>query len=115
MQVAQQDQAIAQLESACQQQAVKLSTVVPHTYNAYPPCPVPVVVANTFKAANGSFALILANHGLSDVSYNARVQLDEDYDNNRPGHQQPLRKATVSLTIKAMSVLAVPLKPDGAV
>jgi hypothetical protein len=91
------------------------STVVPHTYNAYPPCPVPVVVANTFKAANGSFALILANHGLSDVSYNARVQLDEDYDNNRPGHQQPLRKATVSLTIKAMSVLAVPLKPDGAV
>lgn len=88
------------------------SMVVPHTYNAYPPCSVPIVVANSFKSQNGSFALILANHGLVDATYNARVQLDEDYDNYRPG-QQPARHATVSLTIKAMSVLVVPLKPDG--
>ena len=72
----------------------------------------PVVVANTFRADNGSFALIMANHGLSDIMYTARVQLDEDYDNYQP-RQQPPRHATVSLTIKALQILAVPLKPDG--
>ena len=87
------------------------SAVVPHTYNAYPPCAVPVVAANTFKADNGSFALILANHGVNEVSYTARVQLDGDYDSNTP-RQQPPRQATVSVTIKAMQVLVVPLKPD---
>ena len=71
----------------------------------------PIVVANSFKAENGTFALILANHGLVDVKYNARVQLDEDYDNYR-SDQPPVKQATVSLIIKAMSVLAVPLKPD---
>ena len=87
------------------------SAVVPHTYNAYPPCSVPVVVANSYKAQDGSFALILANHGPADVEYRARVQLDEDYDNYRPS-QRPTKQVTVSLTVKAMSVMAVPLKPD---
>ena len=88
------------------------SAVVPHTYNAYPPCAVPVVVANSFKADNGSFALILANHGLKDVHYHARIKLDEDYDNSNRDDEPPPRQATVSLTIKAMEVLAVPLEPD---
>lgn len=90
------------------------STVVPHTYNAYPPCAVPTVVANSFKAQNGSFALIVVNHGLVDQAYHARVQLDEDYDNYRPD-QQPAKHATVLLTIKAMSVMVVPLKAEDVV
>jgi hypothetical protein len=88
------------------------SEAVPTTYNAYPPCPVPSVVANSFRSANGSFALILANHGLTDVAYKARVQLDEDYDNYAPSSRVAARHATVSVMVKAMQVMAVPLRPD---
>lgn len=87
------------------------SAVVPHTYNAYPPCTVPVVVANSYRAQNGSFALILANHGTADIEYRAEVQLDDDYDNYR-AYQEPPKHATITVTIQAMQVLAVPLKPD---
>ena len=57
--------------------------------------------------------MILANHGLADVAYNARVQLDEDYDNYAPSSSGvAARHATVSVMVKAMQVMAVPLRPD---
>ena len=87
------------------------SEAVPHTYNAYPPCSVPVVVANAYRARNGSFALVLANHGLVDTLYHARVQLDGDYSNDSPPPSgAPPKHVVVSVTVKAMSVQAVPLQ-----
>lgn len=43
--------------------------------NHFPCCPVEVVVANVYRAPNGSVALIVANHGTETVEYTANADL----------------------------------------
>ena len=66
-------------------------------------CPTPTVLVECWRANDGTFALVVVNHGEDEV------KLDVDVDLSDPGHEGSGRVVRVNRTVAALTVDVVPM------
>jgi hypothetical protein len=80
-----------------------------HDEDIWPCCEVDIVLTNLYLAPNGSFALVLVNHGEHTVAYRANVTLDHvDMDTTAAVE-------VVDTTLPAMTARVIRFKSDDVV